>query len=151
MRINTLIIFSLEKFQKKGTRCLFITKIEFDSGSSVIVLDVSIENNGVKKKVRMALDTGATFLMIPWEVAESLKLKPELSKERIETITASGIEIVPVIELPTVTVGNSKAKKVKAIVHDLPAKSRVDGLLGLSFLKNFSIKINFMEGFLELE
>jgi len=40
---------------------------------------------------------------------------------------------------------------VKAIVHDLPAKSYVDGLLGLSFLRNFELNINFREGCLELK
>ena len=32
-----------------------------------------------------------------------------------------------------------------------PAKSYVDGLLGLSFLRNFNLHIGFKEGYLELE
>jgi len=127
-----------------------MTKINFDKGTSVIVVDVYVEHKGRQKKVRMALDTGATYMMIPWEVAESLGLEAEVSKERIDMITASGIEKVPLEKLDNVSVGTCEAKNVKAIIHDLPPKSYVDGLLGLSFLRNFHLHINFTEGIFEL-
>ncbi|MBI2583178.1 MAG: retroviral-like aspartic protease family protein [Candidatus Aenigmarchaeota archaeon] len=128
-----------------------MSKYLFDKDSSVIVLDVFIGNKGIRKKIRMALDTGATYVMIPWEVAEILELKPELSKERIETVTASGVEKVPLVNLEIVRVLDKEARTIRAIVHDLPSRSYVDGLLGLSFLKNFNLHINFKEGTLEIE
>jgi len=88
--------------------------------------------------------------MIPWILAKALGLKPEISEERIETVTASGTEIVPLVILESVKVLGNEAKNVKAIVHDLPAKSYVDGLLGLSFLKNFNLSLNFRDGILEI-
>jgi hypothetical protein len=36
------------------------------------------------------------------------------------------------------------------VVHDLPPKSRVDGLLGLSFLSNFNIHLLLRDGLLEI-
>lgn len=125
-------------------------KYKFDKNVSVIILEVFIENRGIRKKIRMALDTGSTYMMIPWEVAEILDLNPELSSERIETITASGIENVPLVTLGRIKVIDKEAKNIKAIVHDLPQKSYVDGLLGLSFLRNFDIHLNFREGILEI-
>jgi len=110
----------------------------FDKNASVITIDVFLENNGNQKKIRMALDTGATYVMIPWEIAKALDLKPELSEEKIEMITTSGVENVPLVKLDIVKVTDKKAKDVKAIVHDLPSRSYVDGLLGLSFLRNES-------------
>jgi len=98
----------------------------------------------------MVLDTGATYTMIPWEVAEALSLDKYDYKNRIETITASGLEMSPLIKLPEVIVGNSKLRDVEVIVHDLPPKSFVDGLLGLSFLKYFNLSINFQESWFEL-
>ena len=127
-----------------------MTKINFDADTSVILVDVFIEHKMKQKKIRMALDTGATYMMIPWDVADALDLEPELSKERVETVTASGVEKVPIVELPTVSIGKKEAKNIRAIVHDLPQKSYVDGLLGLSFLKNFNLIINFREGYFEL-
>ncbi len=65
-------------------------------------------------------------------------------------VTASGVELAPIIELKSMSVLGKKAFSIKAIVHDLPPKSYVDGLLGLSFLKNFELRINFRKGELEL-
>ena len=31
----------------------------------------------------MALDTGATYTMIPWEIAEALGYQPQRSKEKV--------------------------------------------------------------------
>ncbi len=114
-------------------------------------MDVFIEHNGVQKKIRMALDTGATYVMIPWEVAEILRLQPHLLQEKIDMVTASGVEKVPIATLSHMKVDNSEARNVKAIVHDLPPKSYVDGLLGLSFLRNFNVHLDFKEGILEIE
>ena len=55
----------------------------------------------------MALDTGSTYVLIPWDIA--------------------------------------------CVVHDLPETSRVDGLLGLSFLKKLKLYLDFQAGILELE
>lgn len=122
--------------------------IKFDKDKSVILVYVILKNKGETRRLLMALDTGATYCMIPWKIADILGLQPELYKEKIETITASGIENVPLIEIESVRANNSESKNVKAIVHDLPPKSYVDGLLGLSFLKN--LNFNFKEGYFEL-
>ena len=124
--------------------------IKFDKDVPVIILDSEIEGLKEITTKRLALDTGATYVIIPWDVAELLGYNPELSKERVTMITASGVESAPVIELKSISVLGKKAFKVRSIVHDLPQKSYVDGLLGLSFLKNFELKINFKEGELEL-
>lgn len=123
----------------------------FDPNASVIVVDVELENNSRKTTKRMALDTGATYILFPWDVASLLGIKPEFAEERIETVTASGVEKVPLVQIGSVRVLGKEAKNVKAIVHDLPAKSYVDGLLGLSFLRNFNVRLNFKEGILEID
>lgn len=126
-------------------------KCRLDIQGSVIPLKVRIEGEIEVKKINMALDTGATYVMLPWEIAEVLGYEPELSKERINMITASGVEKAPLITLKAVDVLGKRAENIKAIVHDLPQESYVDGLLGLSFLKNFKVCLDFREGVLEIE
>jgi len=128
-----------------------MTLLNFDPNSTIIILDVELENNKQITTKRFALDTGATYILIPWDVADVLKIRPEFSEERIETVTASGVEKVPLINIESVRVLGKEVKNVKAIVHDLPTKSYVDGLLGLSFLKNFNVHINFKKGELIFE
>ena len=41
-------------------------------------------------------------------------------------------------------------EELEVIVHDLPPTSYVDGLLGLNFLKNFKVCLDFREVFLAL-
>jgi predicted aspartyl protease len=65
-------------------------------------------------------------------------------------VTASGVERAPLITLESVSLGGEEVKEVQALVHDLPPRSYVDGLLGLSFLRNFRVSLNFKEGILEL-
>ncbi|MBU2496750.1 MAG: retroviral-like aspartic protease family protein [Nanoarchaeota archaeon] len=127
-----------------------MVKHKFNSEDPVIVLYVELEGK-IKVRPKMALDTGATYTMIPWEIAEALGLKPELSKEKVDIITASGVEKAPLVILTSVSVLGKRVSNVKAVIHDLPPKSYVDGLLGLSFLKKFNINLNFKEGVLEIE
>lgn len=75
----------------------------------------------------------------------------ELCREKTTMITASGTEFAPLITLENVSVLGKTLKNVPAMIHDLPAKSNVDGLLGLSFLKYFNLLINFRSGFLEFD
>jgi clan AA aspartic protease (TIGR02281 family) len=124
-------------------------KIKIRPIESVIILRVVIKGRVIEYG-RMALDTGATYIMIPWKLANALGLKPEVSKKRIYITTASGVELVPLVNLKSVTVLGKTAKNVKAVVHDLPRGTNIDGLLGLSFMKNFNWFLDFKKGFLEI-
>jgi len=124
---------------------------KIDPDAPVIVLSITLEGEDIEKKIDMALDTGATYTMIPWEIAEILGYNPGASKERVPLITASGVERAPVIILKSISVLGKDADNVQVVVHDLPEKSYVDGLLGLSFLKKFKLSIDFRAGILELE
>ena len=124
-------------------------EVSFDATAPVIMLPVKLEGR-IIETARMALDTGATYVVIPWDLAESLGYQPERSRERIEMVTASGVERAPLITLQSVRVAGLEARRVKALVHDLPPRSFVDGLLGLSFLRNFRFCLDFQRGLLEL-
>ena len=128
-----------------------MVKHSFNVHSPIILMELKIEGIDSVRTLKVALDTGTTYVMIPWEIAEILGYEPGLSKERISMATASGVEKVPLITLNSVKVLGKKAENVKAIIHDLPPRSYVDGLLGLSFLRNFRICLDFRKGVLEIE
>jgi clan AA aspartic protease (TIGR02281 family) len=121
----------------------------FDPRLPLIVLYVGLEGK-VKATLRMALDTGASYTMIPWDVAETLGYEPALSRRKVDIITASGTEKAPLVILESVTTLGEEARRVDCVVHDLPEASRVDGLLGLSFLRNFAVLIDFRRGILRI-
>ena len=98
----------------------------------------------------MALDTGATYTMIPWEIAEALGYKPEISKEKVTLITASGVETAPIIQVKKIRFLDEVSDNIEVVCHDLPSKSFVVGLLGSSFLRRFKITVDYPNGVLEI-
>jgi clan AA aspartic protease (TIGR02281 family) len=99
----------------------------------------------------MVIDTGATLVMIPWDMAEFLGYDPATSKEWVTMTTASTVEKVPLVTMKEMTVLGHSLRDIKVAVHDMPPMGRVDGLLGLSFLSKFNLKMMFKEGYLELD
>ncbi len=97
-----------------------MVKHSFNVHSPIILLELKIEGIDSVRTLKVALDTGATYVMIPWDIAEILGYEPGLSKERISMTTASGVEKVPLITLNSVKVLGKNAENVKALVHGFP-------------------------------
>lgn len=115
----------------------------------LIILDVLLK---AKRKitVRMAIDTGATYTLIPWKIIQALGIELKKSKEYISIVTASTTEQAPLIKIPSFSILGRERKNLKAVIHDLPPASRVDGLLGLNVLQAFKIKIDFSKNVIEI-
>ncbi len=128
-----------------------MVKEQFDPDAIGILLDVKLSGPKETKKIKMLLDTGASLCIIPFEIANILGYKPYITTESVNITTASGVESMPTITLESISVLGLKAENVITVCHDLPETSRVDGLLGLSYLKNFKLTLDFKNGILELE
>jgi clan AA aspartic protease (TIGR02281 family) len=102
-----------------------------------------------KVKVNLILDTGASILALTGKVATSLgvdtAIKPDKPAELIEVILADGSKVkARKIFLESVSVQGSEVTNVEAAILPDQASSLIaqDGLLGMSFLKHFSFKID---------
>jgi predicted aspartyl protease len=61
-----------------------MANINFDPQSPVIAVDITLEGEGgIKRRIKVALDTGATYTMIPWEIAEAFGYRPEISNKKV--------------------------------------------------------------------
>lgn len=89
--------------------------------------------------------------MIPWHVAEELGYQPSLIKNTMGVHTANGQIHVPLLSVESLMVLGKELKQCDVLIHDLPETSRVDGLIGLSFLKNCKLTIDFQKGVLKLD
>ena len=114
-------------------------------------MEVEIFKRAKSRVVRMALDTGATYVMVPRHVLEALGYDPRKSRNQLSLTTASGTEKALVVRLDRLRVLGKTVARVPAICHDLPRQSPVDGLLGLSFLKWFDVDLHFRTGRLNLK
>ena len=98
----------------------------------------------------MVLDTGASITTIPTETALAIGCDPSKPKKRIEMITASGVEYVPVVVIPEIQFLGFKVKNIEASCLNLPTQSLVSGLLGLNVLAKFDLSLLFRQKRLEI-
>ena len=101
-------------------------KYRFDPKSPVITLYATLSHLQTRR-ILMDLDTGATYTMIPCDIAEAIGYEPAYSKRRVTIITASGVEKAPLIVVDKIGVLGKEARDVECVVHDLPEASRIDG------------------------
>lgn len=126
-----------------------MSQLKFNPQISSIILDTYLEGK-IILHAKFVLDTGASFVVLPWWIATGLNLKID-PKKLTATTTASTVENVPLTTIPKITALEKTAHHVPCIVKDLPPEAGVDGLLGLSFLRNFSLSLDFKKGVLWLE
>jgi len=97
-----------------------------------------------KVKVTLILDTGAPYIVITPEIADRLlDVKKTVSKD-VSMGWSDGSETKgKMILLDSVQVGSVEVKNVKAVISKVSVlDSGTDGLLGMSFLNYFHMKID---------
>ena len=102
------------------------------------------------REIDMVLDTGAVYTVIAWDVAKDIGYDPAISERRMPIVTANGVIEAPLITVKSIRVADLQAEAVDVICHDIPEITRIEGLLGLSFLKHFRTLIDYSTGILEI-
>lgn len=126
-----------------------MSTLKFDPDSPSIIVSVKLQ--GIyPETATLIIDTGASYVMIPWRLATAINLNVDPNKT-IPITSATTIEIVPIVTIPEIEFLGKKVKFVKAVIKDLPPTSPAEGLLGLSFLRHFKLTVDFKKGNLSLE
>lgn len=114
-----------------------------------VTIDALLDNS---VSARLLVDTGASIVVISANVAYRLGIKYEDIPTEVEVIMADGgaAKAKPII-LKSVKVGDAEVKDVQAAILESGAIGGVDGLLGMSFLSNFVIKVDSAKNELILE
>jgi len=124
-------------------------KITFKSDSIIILADVWVEGPQGKRGIKMAIDTGSTYTIIPAAIAEAVGCNLKRSKNFVTLVTASGVEKAPVVKVK-LQIWGKEIENIKVAAHDLPAQSYVDGLLGIDALRLLKAVIDFKHSTIEL-
>ncbi len=97
-----------------------------------VVLNRSIET-------RMILDTGATFSSISPRIAQQLGLR---LGAKVSVITPNGTTSTPLARLGSLKVGDAEVYSLLVTVFDFAPDPKIEGLLGLDFLRRFHTSID---------
>ena len=115
-------------------------EISYHQKGNEILVDVMLNN---RVSATMLVDTGASILLISRDLANKLKIYDGGGARTIQITLADGstTTAVPVV-LQSVQVGDAVVRNVRGAISESPPSGDVDGLLGMSFLSNFILRID---------
>lgn len=93
-------------------------------------------------RVRLLVDTGSSFTILPVQVLQNLGYDTRNPLRRQELVTGQGRIYVPVINVSWFNCVGQLIEKFDVVAHDIPPTLRIDGLLGMDFLTRFQAVIS---------
>jgi predicted aspartyl protease len=131
-------------------------KTLFDSKYGLIYLRAKIsrrkENGKIKDLIlNLALDTGATGTVISQKRLIGLGYKLKDAEDEMLITTGSGLISVPKIRVENLSALGKEKSDFLILAHDLPPTASVDGVLGLDFLRENVLTIDFVKGEIEIK
>jgi Tfp pilus assembly protein PilF len=113
--------------------------ITFPPGSTRI--EVSVVVNG-RMQLPFIIDTGASMTLIPAWAAETLGYRPQATSEWIRVQTAGGPRRLPYAPLSRIEIQGLGLSNLPVLFGDLPGYDADRGLLGMDFLRHFSMAVD---------
>lgn len=115
------------------------TDVPFDEEGPHAVVIARIND---QVDARLLLDTGASTVQISEALARRLNLQlPEETQVKVRLADGSDIDAKAVI-LDSVQVADARAERVAGVVTAAEVSPGIDGLLGMSFLQGFDVRLD---------
>jgi len=127
-----------------------MTRYLLERVGSLLLTKAAVSGPAGVKVVRLLVDTGSVYTILPVEVLESVDCSPAASTAHVRLITGSGYLIAPKVQVSWFQCLGQKVEQMAVVAHTLPFGSLVDGLLGMDFLRPLSAKLLIAEGAIEI-
>jgi hypothetical protein len=127
-----------------------MAQFSFNPQASSIALRAIVEGD-ISRIVTLIFDTGASYTQLPWRVLHAIGSDPKPDAGIIRVVTSSGVEVPPLAKVKRLHALGKSVDNLEVLCHDLPPEAKVDGLLGLNFIRHFNIAIRFRDGVIEIE
>jgi len=127
-----------------------VNKFNLDADKGIILCKAKLTNKKSSVILKLAVDTGASATMVSIEAAMAIGINPSRSIHSVEVSTASGMILAPIIKIPSFKCFGVEVKNLQVFCHTLPPQSPVEGLLGLNFLKDAKVIIDFSRNIIEI-
>jgi hypothetical protein len=122
----------------------------FDPSQGPVLVKGEISGPTGAANVELLLDTGATASLIRSTVLTSVGYDPDASPDRVQVTMGGGTTTCPRVVLNRLTALGQHRPGFPVLSHALPPEARVDGLLGLDFLRGAVLTVDFRNGRISL-
>lgn len=117
----------------------------FDRSVGLVVVPAEVFGPSGSVVLRLAVDTGASQTMINVGLLVAVGYDPSLVPERVQVTTGSGVEYAPRVVVSRIKALGSERERLPVLAHTLPASAHIDGLLGLDYMGDQTLVIDFRE------
>lgn len=124
---------------------------DFNPVRGLVIIAAQVYGPDGDALARLALDTGALGTLISPAILVTIGYDLSQATEHVSIVTASSTERVPRIVARQLTALGQTQSGVKIQCHALPAATKVDGVLGLDFIRGQRLVVDFRTGRVTLE
>jgi aspartyl protease family protein len=118
----------------------------FNSRRGAILVSAELFGPKGTGLLMLALDTGATATMINVAHLVAVGYDPASISTQVQVTTGSGVVYVPRISVTRIKALGQERRNFPVLSHTLPPTATIDGLLGLDFLRDQKLLIDFRRG-----
>jgi hypothetical protein len=122
----------------------------FDPQDDFIRVNVEVEGPNGRTQLAMALDTAATITTIDANLFGFLGYDLTQVTQRAQLTTASLTLVVPCVTVAKLSALGHHRIDFQVLAHTPPSHLRLDGVLGLNFVRGKTLKIDFRTGQIDL-
>ena len=95
---------------------------------------------------RLALDTGASSTLVRNALLVTIGYDPDTFPKTANFTTGSGVESASRVSISKLQALGQERENFPVIAYTLPPTASIDGLLGLDFLRNHILTLDFQRG-----
>ena len=117
----------------------------FDRSLGLVVVPAEVFGPSGSVVLRLAVDTGASQTMINVGLLVAVGYDPSLVPERVQVTTGSGVEYAPRVVVDRMKALGGEREGLPVLAHTLPASAHIDGLLGLDYMGDQTLVIDFRQ------
>ena len=122
----------------------------FKRRRGLIIVRARVWNARGSLTLNLALDTGASDTLISAARLEEAGFDLAASSQTVQITTGSGLATAPIIEIARLQALDGERLNFPVLAHNLPPTATIDGLLGLDFMRDHLLTVDFRTGQLSL-
>jgi len=116
----------------------------------LLITRAAVGDKDGTRVVRVLVDTGSSYTILPFDLLEAIGCHPSLSKDRVRLWTASGVVVAPIVTVQWFHSLGRRISRFRVVAYSLPFGTFVEGLLGMDVLVRLGATIHAAEGMIEV-